>query len=288
MKGRIIFVVALIMVVVVLSAGSLSVLTSGSSESRKVLVLRTVGHELLRSSGDSTSRVLPVRKMDDQTYLIEFANQFSFVPDSLVSIVQRAFSMTDFPAQYTVHVLECSRQDIVYGYEIQGTDNLIPCTGRTQPRGCYAVQITFSKPLVPYSQSYTLFSMLGMGLMLGLVVIGFRRKATRKIPIITLEEQHFIAIGHYQFYPAQGLLRHPTETVELSRKETTLLKLFAENANMLLLRDRLLKEVWEDEGVITGRSLDMFVSKLRKKLHHDPNVKLVNVHGKGYRLETSH
>ncbi|HNC32102.1 MAG TPA: winged helix-turn-helix domain-containing protein, partial [Cyclobacteriaceae bacterium] len=75
------------------------------------------------------------------------------------------------------------------------------------------------------------------------------------------------------------------ETIELSRKETTLLKLFAENPNELLLRDRLLKEVWENEGVITGRSLDMFVSKLRKKLRHDPSVKLINVHGKGYRLE---
>jgi DNA-binding response OmpR family regulator len=64
-----------------------------------------------------------------------------------------------------------------------------------------------------------------------------------------------------------------------------LLTLFAHNPNELLLRDRLLKEVWEDEGVITGRSLDMFVSKLRKKLHHDSAVNLVNVHGKGYRLE---
>jgi DNA-binding response OmpR family regulator len=48
-----------------------------------------------------------------------------------------------------------------------------------------------------------------------------------------------------------------------------------------------LKKVWEDEGVITGRSLDMFVSKLRKKLSNDPHVQIAGVHGKGYRLETT-
>ncbi|HET9054776.1 MAG TPA: winged helix-turn-helix domain-containing protein [Cyclobacteriaceae bacterium] len=47
----------------------------------------------------------------------------------------------------------------------------------------------------------------------------------------------------------------------------------------------LLKEVWKDEGVVTGRSLDMFVSKLRKKLPHDTAVNLGSVHGKGYRLD---
>jgi DNA-binding response OmpR family regulator len=49
----------------------------------------------------------------------------------------------------------------------------------------------------------------------------------------------------------------------------------------------LLKRVWEDEGVITGRSLDVFISKLRKKLKNDPSVQIVNVHGKGYKLESN-
>jgi DNA-binding response OmpR family regulator len=47
----------------------------------------------------------------------------------------------------------------------------------------------------------------------------------------------------------------------------------------------LQKEVWEDEGVIVGRSLDMFISRLRKKFEKDPLVKIVNIHGKGYRLD---
>jgi DNA-binding response OmpR family regulator len=47
----------------------------------------------------------------------------------------------------------------------------------------------------------------------------------------------------------------------------------------------LQKEIWEDEGIIVGRSLDVFISKLRKKLENDSAVKLVNIHGKGYKLE---
>jgi Transcriptional regulatory protein, C terminal len=269
------------MVVVVLSAGSLNVLKPGFSETHKVLVMRSIGHELLRSSGDLTSRVMPVRKLDDQAYLIEFENRFSFMPDSLMTIVQRALSKSDFPEQYAVHVMNCVDRSIVYGYEVSRVGNLEPCLGRLQPRGCYAIQITFSKPLMPYNHSYILVATMGIAV-LGFVVVGFTRKP--KKPLVTTDET-FVAIGQYKFYPDRTLLWHAAEMVELSRKETTLLKLFSEHQNELLLRDRLLKEVWEDEGVITGRSLDMFVSKLRKKLRHDASVKLVNVHGKGYRLD---
>lgn len=52
-------------------------------------------------------------------------------------------------------------------------------------------------------------------------------------------------------------------------------------------RSRLQKEIWEDEGGIAGRSLDMFISKLRKKLEFDPNIRLVVIRGKGYKLEIS-
>ena len=58
-----------------------------------------------------------------------------------------------------------------------------------------------------------------------------------------------------------------------------------QNFGELILRDTLMQEIWINEGVITGRSLDMFVSKLRKKLSGDPELKITNVHGKGYRLE---
>ncbi|MDQ1149658.1 DNA-binding response OmpR family regulator [Sphingobacterium zeae] len=54
----------------------------------------------------------------------------------------------------------------------------------------------------------------------------------------------------------------------------------------MIIRSRLQKEIWEDEGVIVGRSLDMFISKLRKKLETVPDINIVVVRGKGYKLET--
>ncbi len=100
--------VLLIMVVIVLSAGSLNMLNPGFSESRKMLVMRSIGHELLLSSGDSTSRVMPVRKLDEQTFLIEFENNFSFLPDSLINVVQRTLSK--YPPCFTVVIFPITKR----------------------------------------------------------------------------------------------------------------------------------------------------------------------------------
>ena len=75
------------------------------------------------------------------------------------------------------------------------------------------------------------------------------------------------------------------KTIDLTRTETRVLRIFALSPNEAIERSRLQKEIWEDEGVIVGRSLDMFISKLRKKLEFDPNIKLVVIRGKGYKLE---
>lgn len=75
--------------------------------------------------------------------------------------------------------------------------------------------------------------------------------------------------------------------IDLTRTEARVLRIFASCPNETIERSRLQKEIWEDEGVIAGRSLDMFISKLRKKLELDPNAKIVVVRGKGYKLEIS-
>jgi hypothetical protein len=283
MKLKVAFIVLGIMVVLVLSAGSLTFLNSNATftESRKMLVMRSIGHELLLSSRDSVSRVLPVRKIDEQNFLLEFENRFAFYPDSLVAIVKRTLAQSEFPVTYAVNVMNCSNRSIVYGYEITTLNTTVPCLGRLQPVDCYAVQITFPKQTSVYGKSYLVaLGFIGLTL-IGWVTVGWIRKPKSE-PVM---EVGGIAIGSYQFYPQGSLLTHPVETQELSRRETAVLNILAGSLNQLVPRDRLLKEVWEDEGIITGRSLDVFISKLRKKLRHDDTVKLTNVHGKGYRLE---
>jgi DNA-binding response OmpR family regulator len=75
------------------------------------------------------------------------------------------------------------------------------------------------------------------------------------------------------------------QEIDLSKKECELLSIFIEKPNEIIKRDELIKRVWEDNGVVVGRSLDTFISKLRKKLQDDTSIKISNVHGVGYKLE---
>ena len=94
-----------------------------------------------------------------------------------------------------------------------------------------------------------------------------------------------IQIGKYIFYPEQHYVKYEDVKIVLTSKESKLLHIFFTSPNEIIDRNTLQKEVWENEGVIVTRSLDMFISKLRKKLNKDPLVNIVNIHGIGYKLE---
>jgi hypothetical protein len=93
------------------------------------------------------------------------------------------------------------------------------------------------------------------------------------------------ALGKFLFDIKGQRLLLESEVFSLTDKECKVLQLLHNNFGELIPRDTLMQEVWINEGVITGRSLDMFVSKLRKKLSGDPDLRITNIHGKGYRLE---
>lgn len=76
-----------------------------------------------------------------------------------------------------------------------------------------------------------------------------------------------------------------TQTIQLTQKEMAILELFASNPNTLLKRSFILKSIWKDDSYFVGRSLDVFISKLRKYVSEDESVKIANVHGTGYRFE---
>ena len=94
------------------------------------------------------------------------------------------------------------------------------------------------------------------------------------------------ALGKFLFNVKDQLLLLGSEVISLTDKECRVLELLHKNYGELIPRETLMQKVWIDEGVITGRSLDMFISKLRKKLSVDPDLRITNIHGKGYRLET--
>ena len=72
---------------------------------------------------------------------------------------------------------------------------------------------------------------------------------------------------------------------QLSPKEAELLKMLCIHTNDIMPREKALKAIWGDDNYFTGRSMDVFITKLRKYLKEDPRVDILNIHGKGFRLQ---
>ena len=108
-----------------------------------------------------------------------------------------------------------------------------------------------------------------------------RRVRGKKIKDVTT-----FNIGAFVFDSQKQVLEFDGETRKLTTKESELLKLLASNANNILERNYALKTIWEDDNYFNARSMDVYITKLRKLLKDDPNVAIINIHGKGYKLIT--
>ena len=91
-------------------------------------------------------------------------------------------------------------------------------------------------------------------------------------------------IGKFAFDSKKQTLSYDNIVEKLTTKESDLLKLLASKQNELLQRDYALRAIWVDNNYYNARSMDVYITKLRKLLKADPNVELLNVHGKGYKL----
>jgi two-component system OmpR family response regulator len=99
------------------------------------------------------------------------------------------------------------------------------------------------------------------------------------------DEEPIYEIGKYAFDHKNMILRFDNKERSLTRKENALLKLLYVNRNKLLTRETALKSVWGNDDYFIGRSMDVFIAKLRKYLLDDPNIFITNVHGTGFKLE---
>jgi len=249
--------------------------------------LRNVGHELLLSNQDTTSLVLPVIALEDSKYKLSFQNKLSFEPGNLVSIVQNSFEKSTIPTNYLVEVIQCEDGEVSYSYEMKNTveKGIIPCRGRFLPENCYTIEVRFTDKTVFFFSRQTFFYILVFSVFLVFQFFVHKRKQTE---ITEKSNEKYALIGHFKFYPEQNKLVKEAVEINLSKKECELLEIFVASPNQIIKRDELEKKVWEDNGVFVGRSLDTYISKLRKKLKEDTSVKLTNIHGVGYKLEIDH
>ena len=91
-------------------------------------------------------------------------------------------------------------------------------------------------------------------------------------------------LASYHFNPKLRELKKADTVQTLSPKENELLKMLAEHKNDLLPRERALKKIWGSDTYFNGRSMDVYIAKLRKYLREDPTIEIVNIHGNGFRL----
>jgi DNA-binding winged helix-turn-helix (wHTH) protein len=256
------------------------------------IIIREIGHRLLLQAGDRTSRVLPVIEIKEGIFQLTFEHRLVFNHDSLMALSQRLLPKTQFPSGYTVTVHDCTDGEIVYGFQINSTTpDILACRGRIQPRGCYIIEFTFPD-IYETALNYPFISLVGSGLLVlstvALLIGGFGKSevpAAHQDNAVKKESvPKLAALGKYLFDAKNQRLLLGSEVINLTDKECKILELLNINFGELTPRETLM-QIWVNEGVIIGRSLDMFVSKLRKKLSSDPELSITNVHGKGYKLE---
>jgi len=98
-------------------------------------------------------------------------------------------------------------------------------------------------------------------------------------------DKHHFEVGDYTFDHRNLMLSHPEEERKLTKKEAEVLRLLCMHQDQVLPRELVLNMVWGDDTYFLGRSLDVFISRLRKYLRADPKVAIVNVHGVGFKLQ---
>lgn len=246
------------------------------------VVLRTIGHQLLLSAKDSTSRVLPVKQLDENSYQISFQHEVGFLSDSLINIVHRTFQKSALAKDYIVNLKNCDQKETVLAFEMNGkTGDLTPCRGRTLELGCYIIEIDL---LTARSFNVRWLWLLIIPLIFAGYYIKDKYKKKEAKDSIS-DSTDYIQIGNFQLYTEKNVLKSEHKNITLSENETKALEIFAQHINQVVEREQLMKEIWEDKGlVVISRNVDVLVSKLRKKLTDDHTIKIVTVPGRGYKF----
>lgn len=257
-------------------------------DNRKKIALRNIGHEILTCIGDDTSRILPVEQIESQ-YILSFDTEFGFDPDDIVAIIRMVISESQVSLRYIVGVEQCATKELVYGFEIRSISNVpfIHCGGRIVPKDCYKLFFIFMDQAQNPPATASEFNLSAFNVALVVIPIIFligvtafvkNRKNTQSY------DSNLVIIGAFEFDKRNMKLSLNEESIDLSNKEAELLSLLHQSVNKPLKRALILQKVWENDSEYVGRTLDVFISKLRKKLEADPDIRIVNIRGIGYKL----
>ncbi len=273
----------------------LSLILSGCSKDKPdsslkdEIVFRQIGNRVLWSQGDSTSRVLPISKNGKGLFTISFENEVSINADTLYRISSEELKKVDISA-FSVSLKDCKNDRITFSFlrEASG-DSLTPCLGREIPEGCYKIDIQIQEKEKENQFGYFLF------LIFPIVGCGYwlysysKNKNATLVPVQSLEEnEERLWVGMYSFDINSRALLYENDRIQLSEREAKLLLMLIDKLGQPIPREILIEKLWNSEGlVVISKNLDVLVSKLRKKLAGDPNLRIVGIHGIGYKLHVA-
>lgn len=255
------------------------------------LAMRRTGHYLLKSIGDSTSVIPPVEKVKEGSWRLKLERNFVYA--ELPRVLHQSLLQYGINAAYEVAVKRCDNKKIQLGYQLNDylTSGVVPCQDRTIEMDCQYIEVSFntgqSHSRSPWFYAWALLTPFAYFLWTRLYTKKEKKTVPVAVPVelITPEREPILQFGAFRLDFTGQKLMHSDTVHSLTYREAKLLHLFVTHANQILERNTIIEKVWADEGVLVGRSVDMFVSRLRKMLKDDPTVQIVAVHGVGYRLE---
>lgn len=289
-RPRLLRLVLPLLLVVLLTLPAMSWLRQPETDQRQSaqrvnLALRRVADRLLDLAGDSTTAIPPVDRVAANEYRLRLQRNFNY--DSLPDLLERAFALYQLTDDYYVSVTTCGTDELMLGYaKADLAEGIPPCGGREHKAGCYDLSVVFSDQQTPTPWKAGIWlGLLVIGLLLPSLLYWRRRPSPEAEPAPATDDDAWQRFGRSAFDLGNQSLLIGGQHHSLTFREAKLLHFFLQHPNQLLPREDIMAAVWEDEGIIVGRSLDVFVSRLRKVLRPDPTVRIANVHGVGYRLE---
>ncbi len=295
---RLLPIIGLLLILITLTS---ALLPDGDQNRRKhSIALRQIGHDYLTATGDSTSLIPAVRERENGILFLALERDINY--DKLVSITQNVVQRYDLNEAYTLSLEDCTSGEIFLGSlwprqtnsaAAQDSFDTAACSGRDQEARCANISLAFHHATgkLPGSLPYLFF---GLGCLLIFSTPVLRKLQPTPAPLPTTapppaateeRDTDAVQLGPELTFSLSGQsLRKGGEVLELTYREAKLLAFLAEHPNEVLERTTIHDAVWGEEGVIVSRSLDVFISRLRKKISNATGIEIQTVHGVGYKL----
>lgn len=282
-----VFICCIYIAIIGLSDGQCQTAESSQKSDNINLALRQTGHLLYESCGDTHSQIPAVEQVSETEFMLRLENGFDY--DTLPAILDGALNNFGISDAYIVSILTCESKNIILGYnDLSFNNQVVACSSREQDELCKIIkfQIREEKP-VESKAGYSMFWLLLVGVIPLIVFFINRDKVPVELITAEVTNDNLLIVGNSTFDPRSLLFSIEGSSKVLTFREGKLIEYLIRHKNEILKRQDIQDHVWEDEGVIVGRSLDVFISRLRKIIKEDSTLAIKNIHGVGYRLEES-